>query len=31
MSPHYLGDPQQEKWVPRDKWYMAPAQESKEP
>lgn len=30
MSPHYLGDPQQEKWVPRDKWYMAPAQESKE-
>ncbi|PMZ73193.1 mechanosensitive ion channel family protein [Pseudomonas sp. FW305-70] len=30
MSPHYLGDPQQEKWVPRDKWYMAPAQESKD-
>ncbi|MND55082.1 Mechanosensitive channel MscK precursor [compost metagenome] len=30
MSPHYLGDPPQEKWVPRDKWYMAPAQESKE-
>lgn len=30
MSPHYLGDPQQEKWVPRDKWYPAPAQESKE-
>ena len=27
MSPHYFGDPQQEKWVPRDKWYMAPAQE----
>ncbi|KAB0494283.1 mechanosensitive ion channel family protein [Pseudomonas vancouverensis] len=30
MSPHYLGDPQQEKWVPRDKWYTAPAQEPKE-
>ncbi len=30
MSPHYLGDPQQEKWVPRDKWYPAPAQERKE-
>ncbi|CAI8775430.1 Small-conductance mechanosensitive channel [Pseudomonas sp. IT-196MI5] len=30
MSPHYLGDPQQEKWVPKDKWYPAPAQESKE-
>jgi small-conductance mechanosensitive channel len=31
MSPHYFGDPRQEKWVPRDKWYSAPAQEPKEP
>ncbi|MCY1372018.1 hypothetical protein D9M68_861260 [compost metagenome] len=27
MSPHYLGDPAQEKWVPRDSWYVAPARE----
>lgn len=27
MSPHYLGDPEQEKWVPREKWFTAPAQE----
>lgn len=27
MSPHYLGDPVQEKWVPRDKWFAAPARE----
>ncbi|MCE7761322.1 mechanosensitive ion channel [Pseudomonas putida] len=25
MSPHYLGDPAQEKWVPREKWFAAPA------
>ena len=30
MSPHYLGDPSEEKRVPRDKWFTAPAQESKE-
>jgi small-conductance mechanosensitive channel len=30
MSPHYLGDPQQEKWVPKDKWYTAPAQAPKD-
>jgi hypothetical protein len=30
MSPHYLGDPQHEKWVPKDKWYTAPAQPPKE-
>ncbi|WP_223513799.1 mechanosensitive ion channel family protein [Pseudomonas sp. GL-B-19] len=30
MSPHYLGDPKDEKWVPRDKWFTAPAQEPKE-
>ncbi|MNT89797.1 hypothetical protein D3C72_2305900 [compost metagenome] len=30
MSPHYLGDPSEEKKVPRDKWFTAPAQESKE-
>jgi len=30
MSPHYLSDPQQAKWVPRDKWYPAPAEEPKE-
>jgi hypothetical protein len=26
MSPHYLGDPDFEKRVPRDQWYAAPAQ-----
>ncbi|MCP1604882.1 small-conductance mechanosensitive channel [Pseudomonas citronellolis] len=25
MSPHYLGDPAQEKWVPRERWYSTPA------
>ena len=25
MSPHYLGDPQQPKWVPREQWHTAPA------
>jgi small-conductance mechanosensitive channel len=25
MSPHYLGDPEFEKRVPRDQWYAAPA------
>lgn len=25
MSPHYLGDPAQEKWVPREQWFTAPA------
>jgi small-conductance mechanosensitive channel len=30
MSPHYLGDPSEEKRVPKDKWFTAPAQESKE-
>lgn len=27
MSPHYLGDPQDAKLVPRENWYAAPAQE----
>ncbi|WP_431484586.1 mechanosensitive ion channel family protein [Pseudomonas solani] len=31
MSPHYLGDPQQEKWVPREQWFVAPARERDEP
>ncbi len=26
MSPHYLGDPEQEKWVPKERWFSAPAQ-----
>lgn len=26
MSPHYLGDPKEEKRVPREQWYKAPAQ-----
>ncbi|HMO44429.1 MAG TPA: mechanosensitive ion channel family protein [Rubrivivax sp.] len=26
MSPHYLGDPAQEKVVPRERWYEAPAE-----
>lgn len=25
MSPHYLGDPDQPKWVPREQWHAAPA------
>lgn len=25
MSPHYLGDPAQDKWVPKEKWYQLPA------
>jgi small-conductance mechanosensitive channel len=25
MSPHYLGDPAEQKVVPREKWYEAPA------
>jgi small-conductance mechanosensitive channel len=31
MSPHYLGDPEQEKRVPRDRWYEAPAQKTGQP
>lgn len=27
MSPHYLADPEQEKWVPRERWFAAPAHE----
>lgn len=27
MSPHYLGDPAQDKWVPREKWFAAPARD----
>ncbi|BAN48424.1 mechanosensitive ion channel family protein [Metapseudomonas resinovorans] len=27
MSPHYLGDPAQEKSVPRDRWFAAPARD----
>lgn len=30
MSPHYLGDPEDAKWVPKDKWFTAPAQERRE-
>jgi len=25
MSPHYLGDPPEAKWVPREQWHAAPA------
>ncbi|CAI8978920.1 hypothetical protein EMIT0347P_80262 [Pseudomonas sp. IT-347P] len=31
MSPHYLGDPQNEKRVPRENWYTAPAQAPQDP
>ncbi len=31
MSPHYLGDPQREKRVPKDQWYSAPARLPDEP
>ncbi|WP_394558359.1 mechanosensitive ion channel family protein [Aquipseudomonas alcaligenes] len=30
MSPHYLGDPEQEKWVPKERWFAAPAQAREE-
>ncbi|WP_422420570.1 mechanosensitive ion channel family protein [Pseudomonas sp. GZD-222] len=30
MSPHYLGDPEEEKRVPRDNWFAAPAKEPKD-
>ncbi|MFJ4195755.1 mechanosensitive ion channel family protein [Pseudomonas sp. NPDC089534] len=30
MSPHYLGDPEEEKRVPKEQWYAAPAQPPKE-
>ncbi|WP_044874421.1 mechanosensitive ion channel domain-containing protein [Pseudomonas sp. LFM046] len=26
MSPHYLGDPANAKWVPRERWFTPPAQ-----
>jgi len=29
MSPHYLGDPQEPKWVPREQWHAAPARPEK--
>jgi len=25
MSPHYMGDPAEKVWVPRENWYEAPA------
>lgn len=25
MSPHYLGDPEQPKWVPKEQWHTAPS------
>ncbi len=25
MSPHYVADPEQSKWVPRDQWFTSPA------
>ncbi|MFJ3448368.1 mechanosensitive ion channel family protein [Pseudomonas sichuanensis] len=30
MSPHYLGDPAQEKVVPKEQWYSAPAAEPRD-
>jgi len=30
MSPHYLGDPEQEKRVPKDQWYTAPAHKTRQ-
>ncbi|MNZ32154.1 Mechanosensitive channel MscK precursor [compost metagenome] len=27
MSPHYLGDPEEEKWVPKERWFTSPARE----
>jgi small-conductance mechanosensitive channel len=31
MSPHYLGDPQDAKVVPKDRWHLAPAEPPKAP
>ncbi|RBH42250.1 hypothetical protein C3F00_040090 [Pseudomonas sp. MWU13-2860] len=31
MSPHYLADPQQQKSVPREQWYAAPARPPQAP
>jgi hypothetical protein len=25
MSPHYLGDPEQPKWVPKEQWHAVPS------
>lgn len=30
MSPHYLGDPEQAKWVPKEQWHAAPAKPDRE-
>ncbi|EIK94288.1 mechanosensitive ion channel protein MscS [Pseudomonas sp. M47T1] len=30
MSPHYLGDPEAQKWVPPEQWFTAPAQAPKD-
>ncbi|BCX68879.1 MULTISPECIES: mechanosensitive ion channel family protein [Pseudomonas] len=30
MSPHYLGDPEKDKRVPKDKWFTAPAEEPRD-
>jgi hypothetical protein len=30
MSPHYIADPQHPKFVPRDQWFAAPAQDKAE-
>lgn len=27
MSPHYVGDPEQAKWVPREQWFTSPAEQ----
>jgi small-conductance mechanosensitive channel len=26
MSPHYVGDPEQPKWVPQEQWFTSPAE-----
>jgi small-conductance mechanosensitive channel len=31
MSPHYLGDPPQKVWVPKERWHEPPAKTSEEP
>jgi small-conductance mechanosensitive channel len=30
MSPHYVADPAEKVWVPKDKWYEAPAEKDEE-
>jgi len=30
MSPHYMGDPAEKVWLPRENWYEAPAKKEED-